>query len=705
MEFFTKILIKTFTLIFVITVCTVQIFATTKTEYYAKILKTIGMSVVGADPTKEPSVATYNLYMSSQIASVPASSFSDKKIIIVCDVPYLENSQVSCDYSKVSAPKQYLQSFNVADKQFPSLDVYSFKDNSSTKIVLPEIYFVSPVYSDALKKYFVGLSNAEKLVIQEINPVNVVDSVKITIDQYADILNVMRYLVVIILLTTVLALAFKYFVSMRSLLTKKTFYISKLEKFNEFLSKFRNPLWIAIILGLILIAPILLFISERDKGTLDFNYIFGYAQNILNPFNIATAFREGRYFRLLFTYTIYAYFILIAFSAIPIFIESLIKLLNSKEIFNNVNPYTRAKSLPIFILVLYALSFFIHNEVVILIFILMSLFYIYLLFCNSKNRELLIYSNRSKIMYLAIFFTIFGALQIAPKFIKIPTMFIYRQLFSESKNVPMLPYKKTGAPNTRYLDYTINIKTPLFLNNYMVYTPSASQIQNMPLKKFDPSTNFIILNAPIDRLTRYIFDNSSLRTLLKTNKESNIFYLNAHREGYPYYLGFTYKCTKTLTPEVTNVTVWTSQDASLTSDNTPVAKIPGCLSSESKTKTFKVPFDLTGNEDKKIIVYVYPKINSNFKDMTLLSANPKIETTRFMYSPTNKILARSPEDSVTDTVKVYSVDTENEFSVLNDPKADFNLASHINNMLDTKLIMDDFEIWADSNTEIILDTN
>ena len=593
--------------------------AKTKLEYYKELFgKEFGFKIFEPNKNKVSKKdylssnlnKGYSVILSSTISPFP------KKTILICDSDFSTEYpfKFSCSSDSVSSNEAYDMGGFLRSSDPTSADLY---------VVPEQILLTSEDRSDignifkAIIRTDKGLENFDDTVVSDLNP-----SILSRIKEFKD--------------TTVFeffSIAF-YMLIIASLSWGFLSYLCKEDRkfntsvFKDILNSFKNlQLYQKIIIPILFLMisvyiSLILFIGLKDGNGLNIGYVISYTKETFS-FTGLTKFVDAKSIVRL---GLFAYGVVIVGILFIFLLPQLVKVLTrAQQKISQVKVKTEVirYSLPcLIILSLVASSFFgIENSVKFLIFTLITLVF---LFVKNLQRQVFdyIYSAKEKLIFItiAIFIILAGFLF---NFRSKGDSFDYKEedLIGVTDEVVLLPYSKQLGENTLMNEYNFSGSEPVFVDNYLVYTPNNSRIENKNAKEFKNEGVFYIQNGDLEDIVSAINSNESLSGELRSEEPSNFFRIkNFGKEigGSEPEIQITFSCKRQdLGMDKIKVDYYYFEEGEVLHDNKTLLYFPGC-SKIDEPETYKVKLDTPFTESEFLFMRLVNVLKSDIEEIKII---------------------------------------------------------------------------------------
>ncbi len=605
-----------------------------------------------------------------------------KYIIVICDENF-ESEWLKCDKNSVKIKdiefnKIYLG--NKVDLQ-GLLEIYSLKYNNTDLLIIPSEFFFIPLYRENLREYFNYFLKStyvdHNLSFDEGNS----DKLNSVSSLSSSILNIFFILFFVLIVLVFCANFFTKLVNnpkdILSIILNDF-----LKKIIDFLILLRPLLLIFLIIMTFSIFLLLPLFPLKEILT------FENFQKLkeLNDLNDIRELGLKNLFQILTLFYILIFTVFIILFIIP----NLLKFLSvvKTHIFDkklNLKFVKFIIPILLFILLVVSIFFNISSNITIIVFILMSLFYIVFLTVRSSVIISNLYTLREKISLLIVFmipFIIITSYQPETN----SGVYKYENLFETDDSLVFFPYRKSSSQNALYNELFIKKEFNVFVENYLVYSPKYKLIKNMNLKNFnDKSQSYILFGNIYSNFINEIEDNALLKSKFLTSNVTKFLYLDLKNLNFPPNLTFELdiNCRQVLYPPST--VLLSSLDSKGEKYN--LLYFPGCAKN-TDIETFVVPFKV---EDLENRLYEISGLDlSALNEIRIYDKDKKINSNFIQATESGDIYLKNLEASSEITVysdNIKEVEFENHF----------NISKNINFLRQNGYIDNDFLIWSDTS--------
>lgn len=709
MHYMRPFLNKLYIYIFVFVVVSVfadNIKAISKFSYYKEVFESFGIDIralkqsnitlqrplLDIVPEAKDSNA-YPLILSSELGQESLLKYlgEEETILLICDTdtPYSLQDFFVCNRENL-----------VLDKNLDSRNYSINLDNSglvsvyeSRILIIPEHLLYVPSSRSLLKAYLASFADSTKYnnFGEDVDPFDqTLFSVAVGIVRESALYILLGFLV----LTVSGGIIKKIFVDEKINITN--WQMHTLEDFIRPVYGFFNRMkWFSLYLLLILLVfyiPVLTFISFRDTGSLDLNYISSYFISVLNFNNLIVWFRSENVIRIILFFYNIALVILTFFVLLPEIIEMTARAFRN-TLASKVKPAVARKALIFLILFCTVLS----------------------LFFDPKFSGLLLFASFLLICYFESFSSYWVKSSYTKREIGLITLFISfaflsyllfgyakKELFKNSKYVPLikadskylvLPYQVTRKKDTLFSDSIVNSNYSIIVDDYMIYQSQFSKISNRPVKNFSDEGDYILIFSSKKDYVSFILKHSNYKDLFASNVPTNFFYFEKENSIFDskFYLNFSFHCVVDTTDSniVMNLNFLYS-DSTFGNQSIRVLHFPGCSAGE--TVSYKVPAKLIFPSNALVIVEM-TDLNSSLIDKLVLTTDTKEIPIHYIKNFSGDRLILPNIKGTGDTLYFYSTDTLEPYDVDNTGSS-INLAKYANDLLSKGLIKDTFTIWS-----------
>lgn len=705
--------------------------AKTKLEYYKELFgKEFGFKIYESDKekaSKKDYFSTnpdkgYSLVLSSQISGdeeivesqeiedtdvsknlkqpknedpIKSSSWIQNKTILICDsdfsseYPFKFNCSSQSVYSdEVSEIGGFIRNLNSENVDF---------------FVIPENLLLEPEQRAELKNYFKAIRKADKA--SETTEYNDEAQTNIGIlSRLKDFTN-----------TTVFeffTISF-YMVILASLFWRLLSYFSEegkkftLSDFKNIPNSFKNLylyqkilIPVLVFMGSIYILFVL-FIGIKDGKGLNLSYLISYTKENFNISKLYEFFQKGSFLRIaVFSYSL-VFIGLFFLLFIPVFIK-VFKRSGEKIAEVSIKKDVIKYAFPTLIVLSLVVSSVLGVEVSLkfLIFVIAVLVFLFLKNLQGKVFDY-IYSAKEKLIFtaVAIFIIFIGFLF---NFRAGGDSFEYREedLIGVTDEVVFLPYSKQLGENTLMNEYNFSGSEPVFVDNYLVYAPNHSRVENKNAKEFKNEGVFYIQNGDLEDIVLAIDSNEGLFNELRSEEPSNFFRIKNLKKEFGSSepeIQITFSCKRPdIGTDKIKVDFYYLEEGVVGHDDKTLLYFPGC-SKIGEPETYKVKLEIPYTDSEYLFMRLVDFLGSDIEEIMIIDGDQ-------VYSPEYFSKGRGyviiDSGGLTDsaivpvTNYIFGDSYDLSFDLNLDEEGKFDISVPINELIKEGKLKDRFLIWS-----------
>ncbi len=514
--------------------------AQTKLEYYQKVFeKDFGFEIYkqdGEEKTIDNFLAgegenKYLVLLSSSVPGLsprraepaPDSARAGLSLILLCDSPFSSNFPVnfSCDENNVFSDKDYLVGGFLRINSEQNIDLW----------VIPESLLLTSEKRSETKEFFKAIAKSENTSLALKNPEEskkeessreVLGSLKESIVFETFSISISMFLVVVLT---------HHLLKLLSREDKKISFldITDLFNLNKNMSLYQRIIFFGTIWLIVIYLILMSSISIKDVQKVDLGYILSYSIDCLNLKKIITSASTGGYFRLMIFFyeavVITLIFVLLLPSVVKIFKSAFFKISHA-----GIKSEVKKYSIPILILISLLIASFVDIGASYWFLILMMLILAFIIFKSKSDLDFINYSGKEKTWYICTALLIIGTgflLKVREKNVEIA--YGEEDLIGVVDEAVVLPYSKQLGEKTLIHEYNFSGSWPVFVDHYLVYSPSHSRVENKNAKDFKKEGSFYIQNGDIEDIISTIYYNETLANELISTTPTNFFRIKSLR--------------------------------------------------------------------------------------------------------------------------------------------------------------------------------
>ena len=627
---------------------------------------------------------------------IKSSSWIQNKIILICDsdfssdYPFKFNCSSESIYSnEVSGMGGFIRNLN-----FENVDIY----------VIPQNMLLELEQRSELQNYFKAIKKADKA--SETTEYNEEIQTNISIlSRLKDFKDTMVF--------EFFSIAF-YMIILAGLSWRFLSYLSKedrkfsLNDLKNIPDLFKNlHLYQKIIIPVLFLMvsiyiPLVLLIGIKDGHGLNLSYLISYTKENFNISKLNEFSQTGGFLRIaLFGYGLVFIGLFFLFF-IPIFIKVFKR---SSEKINEVRVKQEVfkYSLPILIIFSLIASSGLGVEVSIkfLIFVLAVLVFLFVKNLQVKGFDY-VYSAKEKFVFTAVVVFIISV-GFLFNFKAKDTDFEYKEedLIGVTDKVVLLPYSKQLGENTLMNEYNFSGSEPVFVDNYLVYTPNNSRIENKNAKEFKNEGVFYIQNGDLEDIVLAINSNVSLSNELRSEDPSNFFKIKNFEKiygGSEPEIQITFSCKRQDigTDKIKVDFYYLSNGGEVEKENKTLFYFPGC-SKIGEPETYKVKLEIPFTDSEFLFIRLVDVNGSDIKDIEIINGDQVYLPEYFSKGRGYEIIASgglTTSAIVPITNYIFGDSYDLNFDLNLDEENKFDMSVPINELIKEEKVKDKFLIWS-----------
>ena len=673
-------------------------FAKNKKEYYQELFKEDFGFEIYQDSQDSDSSNRYTVILSSELTSEDSPNLG-KTVILICD------SQFSTEY-----PFKFNCDTNFANSE-QGINMGGFLRNPTNSEVdlfaIPESLLVSPDKRDELGKYLKAIERSDESYSAEntedgvgSEQENIISKLKVIKDS-----TMFEFFSISVSMFILSSLAWN---TLRCLSSR-----NRKRKCSSFVKDFLNPLkdtsvYQKIILFVLMImilvyVPMMLSISIKDGQGINLGYLTSYTSETFRISKLTELADTGSFFRVaLFFYGLAFVVLLIAFF-IPLFTKVFIRAkqkISQAKINREVSRYC----VPILIILsLISVSFFNASEYFYtLVFFLVVLSF--LIFKNYLDKEFKYeYSTKEKVIFiLASLLIVSSGLLLKSHKKESSPYYNEEDLIGVTDDVVLLPYSKQLGEYRLIKEYGFSGSEPLFVDRYLVYSPSNSKIENKNALEFKNEGTFYIQNGDVLDIVKAVSSNQELLKALTSDSPSNLFRVknvgNFGELDVDRKIEITFSCNRENLREnkIKAYFYFLDTDGEIQEENKTLLYFPGC-SEIDRPETFTVEFNPPYTEDEYLYIRLLGVLPTDIKEINILESDMILEPTYILKGLGYSIISSgglTTSAIVPVTNYVFGESYNLSFDMVLDDDGEFDISGPINELVKEGVLKDRFLIWS-----------
>ncbi len=703
--------------IFVLSAFFQKSFSQSKLEYYQKVFKDeFGVNVYKiedssddvrdffSDDEEEKYLILLSSIIKSDLDALQTSNQesintngSKKNIILICDEPFTStvSTTFNCDAGSVSSTNGFIVGGIFRNEGTQNINLY----------VIPESLLISPEKRIETQKYVKAImrSDSVPLVSEDLKAEEETQTLEDILSTFKDSMVFEAFSISVS--AVILVAVFQGVLRLLSREGKRVSFedLKNLFNINKNFSIYQRLIFFALIWMVSVFLTLMISISMKDGRGIDLGYIFSYALDSFNIKSIAESASSGSYFKVM----VFFYETVVLSLILVLIIPSIIKLfrigiskIQVSVIRQDFVKYT------LFILIFLGListSFFdVVSSVgfLILVTILVS----FIIYKQGKNLKTTIYSKKEKLLILS-----FGFIVIIIGFLfrlqesRVGKSYDKEDLIGVNDDVVLLPYSKQLGDDTLISEYIFSGSEPIFVNQYLVYDPSSTRIENVNVEKFKNEGTFYIQAGDVADIVSAIYHNKDLDEALKSESPSNLFRINNLSKGLGQnqeetWIDITFSCIRQNLgfDKIVADFYYLSEDGSIENENNTLMYFPGCKEA-GKPEMISVKLDLPYTDSDDIFIRLKDVLGSDIKNIVIRQSD-MVEVPTF-YSKGRGygvIHSKGLELSSRRTIVNYIFGESYNLSFDMDLGEDgnFDISKPINELIKQGVLKDRFLIWS-----------
>lgn len=645
-----------------------------------------------------------------------------KRVIFICDKEFSLNFPFSytCDESSVNSKELFSVGNILKSDNSQNLDLY----------VIPENLILSPKGREELKEYIKAIKRSENVPLISEDASVEIDEVSLK-EKIVNLSESITYEFFFIALSVTLVVVLSS--GLLKFLAKENRKISfkDLREFlniNKHLSLYQKIIFYFLIWAGIIYFVLMSSLSIKDNRSLNIPYIFSYSLDSLNLEKLGEYASLGGYFRLMVFFYETVLLSLVLILIIPGFI-SFFKVSFLKTSGCKIKQEIGRYSIPFLIIISIASTSFLKGSSLLRFQIFLISIMVFLFFINLRDssfryfyskKDKLIFLTTSFALFVVFFLTLIRRSQIGP-------IYTYEDLIGVKDSVVLLPYSKQLGPSKLINEYIFSGSEPVFVNHYLIYSPSNSRIENRNAVDFKNEGVFYIQNGDLEDIVSAIYKNENLSKELMTASPSNFFRIRNFQNDYDDLkpeIQITFSCERQQI-DVNEIKVdfyYMDKDDEVQNENQRLLYFPGC-SEIGKSEILSAELDIPDSEAEYLFIRLVDVLGSDIEDIKIINSGEIIRPVYYSKSRgygiidsggltisakvpiTNYIFGDSYDLSFdlngVDSADGMEVTVDNQgephHDILLNDSADsqgFDISQPINKLIREGLLKDRFLIWS-----------
>ncbi len=705
--------------------------AKTKLEYYKELFgKDFGIKIFESDKekvSKKDYLSTnpdkgYSLVLSSQISGdeeivesqeiedigvskdtkqpenedpIKSSSWIQNKTILICDSDFSSNYPFKFNCSSQSVYSDEVSEMGGFIRNLNSENVDFF--------VIPENLLLEPEQRTEFQNYFKAIRKADKAseTTEYNDEIQTNISILTRLKDFTD--------------TTVFeffSISF-YMIILASLSWRLLSYFSEegkkftLSDFKNIPNSFKNLylyqkilIPVLVFMGSIYILFVL-FIGIKDGKGLNLSYLISYTKENFNISKLYEFFQKGSFLRIaVFSYSLVFIGLFFLFF-IPVFVK-FFKRGGEKIAEVSIKKDVIKYAFPTLIVLSLVVSSVLGVEVSLkfLIFVIAVLVFLFLKNLQGKGFDY-VYSAKEKFVFtaVAVFIISVGFLF---NFKAKDTDFEYKEedLIGVTDEVVLLPYSKQLGENTLMNEYNFSGSEPVFVDNYLVYTPNNSRVENKNAKDFKNEGVFYIQNGDLEDIVLAINSSENLSNELRSEEPSNFFQIKNLKKEFGSSepeIQITFSCKRPdIGTDKIKVDFYYLEEGVVGHDDKTLLYFPGC-SKIGEPETYKVKLEIPFTDSEFLYIRLVDVNGSDIKDIEIINGDQVYLPEYFSKGRGYEIIdsgGLTTSAIVPVTNYIFGDSYDLGFDLNFDEEGKFDISVPINGLIKEGKLKDRFLIWS-----------
>lgn len=604
-----------------------------------------------------------------------------KGVLLLCDSTYTEklNTIFSCNSSEILQGESDTLEYGFLSVDYGGTKYYIF----------PESVLVSSEDFDVLKDYFHAIHNADLSVMDD-EELNKDGRISLDLSFASPLIRPLFYLALLYILVSVTRGLLNELISNPRGVLNRAFSAETPLKIARF---FKCHRWISIFLFLFLTfmyIPLAVALMLKDAGSLNLSYFISYLLETNNPENLSLFISETNFFRAGVFFYNAIYFINIVILVLPEIIEyTIISFERVKDI--KLSPKISKYTFPILLLLI--LSILMIEGKVLPTYFLVLLLLLSIYFGRQRFGEDITFNKLEKTVFMLTFILIstFGfGFNIYKK--NIQSLRSYGDLINVKSKVVLLPYLKIMEETVLFNEYLIDSEYPVFVDNYLIYTPFHNTVKNTHINNFDGNTNFIVQSTTIDQQVASMIKYPEIEYSLESNLPTNLFNVSENL-GEEATISIELLCSMAPRPSEIKIRYFsTINNADVMESSKDLMNYPGCLPDQYSSK-YSIKIKPPVFIDARMYIYL------EGLDSSAVSSISLGDTPLTFYrsnSEIGEILTENLAISSDSVINYFFDDTlrDTTFLMSRDSDGMYDLSKSVNTLVKEEKVGEEFLIWS-----------
>jgi len=682
-----------------------NLYAQTKIEYYKKLFESFDFTVyeenkngsseedyLSSDPTKKG----YLILLSSDI---PEGKYleGNSKIILVCDKPYSNPAPLDFTCDKSSAHSDQLE--NTGDflmaRNAEKIDIY----------VIPENSLVSLDKRNDVEDYLKALKRSDKVSLSKDEGSD--GETKSMKDEVKNLFKTTTFEMfgIAVSMFVIASLSFGLLKSLSSEDKRKfdpLIFKKILLKISEFFSSHRWVTVYSLIVISIMYIPIVVTLGIKDGQGGNVGYFIAYSLDAFKIKSLANYVSQGDYSRVALFFYNSIFLIILASLFVPLVINTI--LVASSKIGNaKLKPRVQKYAVPsLIILSIFTSSFFeISESYRFLILVIVILSFVIINNLRFRNFDYK-YSLHEKIWFVfSAFLIIVAGFMMGIREKNTDPKYKNEDLIGVTDDVVMLPYLKQMGENVFFNERLTVLSEPIFVNQYLVYSPIHSRVENKNISEFKDEGSFYIQNGDPEDMVSNINSNGNLSKILVSESPTSFFKIENFENGFGEenaQIQITFSCErKDLgVDKIKSDFYYISKDGGVEKENKTLLYFPGCAK-VGEPETFTVEFSPPYFESHSFFMRLADVLKTDVKDIKIITSDIVIEPTYYLGSSGyDVIVSKGQTDSSISLITnyIFGDSYDLSFDLNPDLVGKFDISEPINELVKEGILKDNFLIWS-----------
>ena len=457
---------------------------------------------------------------------------------------------------------------------------------------------------------------------------------------------------------------------------------------------------ILVLMGSIYI-PFVLLVGIKDGQGLNIGYLISYTRENFSISKLYEFFQTGSFLKIaVFGYSL-VFIGLFFLLFVPIFVK-VFKRAGEKIYEAKVKQEVIKYSLPV--LVIFSLvassGLGVESSIKFLIFVFAVLVFVFVKNFQGKISNY-IYSTKEKSIFIALAVFIISVGFIF-NFKAKDADFEYKEedLIGVTDEVVLLPYSKQLGEQVMINQYSFSGSEPVFVDNYMVYAPNNSRIENKNVKEFKNEGVFYIQNGDLEDIVIAINSNESLSNELMSDEPSNFFRIKNFERVYSGSnpeIQITFSCKRQdIGVEKIKIDFYYLENEEIRQDDKTLLYFPGC-SKIGEPETFTVDLEIPYTDSEYLFMRLVDVSGDDIKEIKIIYGDRVYMPEYLSKGRGYKIIdsgGLTTSAIVPVTNYIFGDSYNLSFDMTLDEEGKFDLSVPINELIKEGALKDRFLIWS-----------